>query len=289
MKPGPLSFHSPLCKRGRASRSDDGGFAFDVARAKQSQAQIPRSPLFQRGQKRRRKAEIQALRWKARIADRQPKQGRACFYSPLCKRGRASRSDDGGFALDFVRAKQGQAQIPRSPLFQRGQKRRRKAEIQVLRWKARIADRQPKQGCACFYSPLCKRGRASRSDDGGFAFDVVQAKQSQEKIARSPLFQRGQKRRRKAEIQALRWKARIADRQPKQCLACFYSPLCKRGRASRSDDGGFALDVVRAKQDQEQIPRGPLFQRGQKRRQSDVFPQRQPKPAYQERQAGRSA
>jgi len=128
MKLRAFSFDSPLCKRGRASRSDDGGFALDLAR--QNQQQIPHGPLFQRGQKRRRKAEIQVLRWKSCIPDRQPKRWRACFYSPLCKRGRASRSDDGGFAFDFVRAKQNQEQIPHGPLLQRGQKRRRNAGMQ---------------------------------------------------------------------------------------------------------------------------------------------------------------
>ncbi len=167
------------------------------------------------------------------------------FDSPLCKRGRASRSDDGGFALDFGRAKQNQEQIPHGPLFQRGQKQRRSAGMEGREFLHaplfQRAQQRLKPGPLCCHSPLCKRGRASRSDDGGFAFDLVRAKQNQEQIPHGPLFQRGQKRRRSAGME---------------------------GR---------------------EFLHGPPFERGQKRRRSDGFPQQQPKPAYQERQAGRSA
>ena len=225
------------------------------------------------------------------------KPGPLCFHSPLCKRGRASRSDDRRFALDFVRAKQGQEQIPHGPLFQRGQKRQRNAGIQGREFLHgalfQRAQQRLKPGPLCCHSPLCKRGRASRSDDGGFALDFVRVKQGQEQIPHGPLFQRGQKRQRNAGIQGREFLHGALFQRAQQRLKpgplCCHSPLCKRGRASRSDDGGFALDFVRAKQGQEQIPRSPLFRRGQERRRNAGLMKRQPKAQYQERQAGRSA
>ena len=173
------------------------------------------------------------------------KPGPLCSYGPLCKRGRASRSDDGGLALDFVRAKQNQERIPHGPLFQRGKKRQRNAGIQCREFLQgplfqRVQQRL-KPGPLCSYGPLCKRGRASRSDDGGFAFDFARAKQNQEKIPHGPLFQRGQKRRRNAGMQGRE----------------FFHGL-------------------------------PL-ERRQKRRRNAVLLEQQPKSEYQKRQAGRSA